>query len=410
MDQQCTGASARRMRLAVFLLALLSAAGARAEGDMERGAPAERSLEERLKEKARTIPGTDAQYLFAGYVQLDALFTRKQLTGDEKDTFLASAIPFGDAGSDARLGVRASQFNALLYQPTSWGGVRALVQADLFAYEEGAKLNFTQVAARFSEFLTIGKTYSTFMDDEGWPGTIDYNGPSGAVFARQVVVRASVPLGDRLRAEAAFEEPQAEASAGNASFSASSSAERPDFAARLRFGGERLHAQIAGLSRSVRYSAQVGSAVGGSRKISGEGVNISAGLQIGEDDRLLAQWNRGEGISRYFNDGVSGIGAVFDGGGRLEPLELTGWYLYYERQWTARWKSVAGVSELRTDSEGLRPAEDLTRLRYASASLVHRAGANLLLGAELLWGQATRIDGAQASDTRLQLTARYLLF
>jgi hypothetical protein len=399
------------MRLAaVLLLALLSTSGARAEGDMERGAPADRSLEERLKEKARTIPGSDVQYLFAGYAQLDVLFTRRELSGDEKDTFLASAIPFGDAGSDARLGVRASQFNALLYKPTSWGGVRALVQADLFAYEEGVKLNFTQVAARFGEFLTVGKTYSTFMDDEGWPGTIDYNGPSGAVFARQVVVRGSVPLGDKLRAEASFEEPQAEASAGGAGFNVSSSAERPDFAARLRFGGERLHAQVAGLSRSVRYAAQVGAAAGASRKVSGEGVSLSAGLQIGEDDRLLAQWNRGEGISRYFNDGLSGIGAVFDAGNGLEPLELTGMYLYYERQWAARWKSVAGVSELRTDSEGLRPAEDLKRLRYASANLVHRVGANLLVGAELLWGQAIRIDGAQASDTRLQLTARYLIY
>ncbi|HEX6691723.1 MAG TPA: DcaP family trimeric outer membrane transporter [Burkholderiales bacterium] len=396
------------MRLAASLLALLAAGAAHADDAMERGAPADRSLEERLKEKARTVPGSDVQYLFAGYVQLDALFTKKKLTGDEEDTFLASAIPFGDAGSDARLGVRASQFNALLYKPTAWGGVRALVQADLFAYEEGAKLNFTQAAVRFGEFLTVGKTYSTFMDDEGWPGTIDYNGPSGAVFARQVVVRGSVPFGDKLRAEVAFEDPAAEASAGGPNFSVSSAAERPDFVARLRFAGERLHAQVAGLSRSVTYTAQAGTSA--SRKVSGEGVSLSGALQIGEEDRLLAQWNQGKGISRYFNDGVSSIGAVFDDGVRLEPLELTGWYLYYERQWAARWKTVAGFSELRTDSEGLRPAEDLTRLRYASASLLHKLKPDFFVGAELLYGKAKRQDGVEASDSRLQITARYLIY
>jgi len=398
------------MRIAAAFVLLLCAAGAAyGEDVMERGAPADRSLEERLKEKARSLFGSDIRYVLAGYLQADALFTRKELAGEEKDTFLSSAIPFGAAGSDARLGVRASQFNAL-FQTPSWGGVQGLVQADLFAYEEGARLNFTQVAVRFGEWLTVGKTYSTFMDDENWPGTIDYNGPSGAVFARQMVLRGSLPLGEKLRIEAALEDPQAEASAGGPNFSVASSAERPDFVARLRFAGERLNAQVAGLSRSVTYTAQAGPAAAASRGISGKAINLSAGLKVGEEDRLLAQWNRGEGISRYFNDGISGLGAVFDAGGRLEPLELTGLYLYYERQWAARWKSVVGVSELRTDSEGLRPAGDLTRLRYASASLLHRLKPDLFVGAELLWGKATRQDGAEAGDSRLQLTARYLIY
>ena len=169
---------------AALLLALLAAGGARGEEGMERGAAAERSLEERLKEKARTIPGTETRYLFAGYLQADALFTRKALSGDEKDAFLSSAIPFGPANSDARLGLRASQFNALVHTPTSLGDFKAHLQADLFSYDKGAQLNFTQVVAHLGEWLTVGKTYSTFMDDEGWPGTIDYNGPSGAVFCQ----------------------------------------------------------------------------------------------------------------------------------------------------------------------------------------------------------------------------------
>ena len=37
-------------------------------------------------------------------------------------------------------------------------------------------------------------------------------------------------------------------------------------------------------------------------------------------------------------------------------------------------------------------------------------GSCLLVGAELLYGQARRIDGAEASDTRLHLTARYVIF
>jgi hypothetical protein len=400
------------MRAAFALLLVLCAAGAaRAEGNtLERGAQAAESLEGRIKSKARTIEGTDTRYLFAGYLQLDGLWTRRELGGDEKDTFLASAIPFGAADADARLGIRASQFNALLHTPTTWGGFTAHAQADLFAYDEGAKPNLTQLALHFGEWLKVGKTYTTFMDDTAWPSTLDYNGPSGAVFVRQFVVRGSVAIAEGLRLEVALEDPQADESAGGPNFSASASAERPDFVARLRYEGERLHAQIAGLSRSVTYSAQLASLASVRRTISGTGVSASAALQVGKGDRLLVQWNQGEGIGRYYNDGLSDLGAVYDAGGTLEPLKLEGAYLYYERQWAEHWTTTAGVSELRAKSEGLRPAGDLRRVRYLSANLVHRLRADLYLGAEALWGEAERMDAVQADDTRIQVTVRYYLY
>jgi hypothetical protein len=189
----------------------------------------------------------------------------------------------------------------------------------------------------------------------------------------------------------------------------SASAERPDLVARLRYGSERAHAQLAALSRSVTFSAQLASG-STERRVSGYGLSLSAAIQVLKEDRLLLQWNEGEGIGRYFNDGLSGLGAVFDAGGRLEPLKLSGVYLYYERRWAERWSTTAGASVLRTRSEGLRPAADLQRLEYASANLVHRLTKDLFLGAELLWGRAERIDGSRADDTRVQLTARYYLY
>jgi hypothetical protein len=366
------------VRAAAALLAALCAAGvARAQTDrLEKGAPADASLEERLEAKARTIPGTQVRYVLAGFVQLDALWTRRELAGEEKDAFITSAIPFDAAPSDTRFNARASQLNGILKAPTRLGELTAHAQADLFAYEEGAQPNLTQLVARLGEWLTLGKTYSTFMDDEAWPATLDYNGPSGALFARQFVLRLGAPLGEKLRVEAALEDPQ------------SDDADRPDFVARLRFGSERLHAQLGALSRS-------------SSPASGDGISVSAGLGVGQSGRLLAQWTRGEGISRYFNDGLSSID---------ESQRLTGLYLYYEHEWAARWNSTFGWSELRADGQGSRPASDLKRVQYASANLVHRLGADLVLGAELLWGKAERLDGARTDDSRVQLTARYLIY
>jgi len=68
------------------------------------------------------------------------------------------------------------------------------------------------------------------------------------------------------------------------------------------------------------------------------------------------------------------------------------------------------TSVLRTSSEGLRPSADLKEIRYASANLVHRLRTDLFLGAEMLWGEARRVDLARADDTRIQITARYYLY
>jgi len=306
--------------------------------------------------------------------------------------------------------MRASQFNALVHSPTSWGDFSAHLQADLFAYEEGTSPNLTQLALRLGDWLTVGKTYSTFMDDAGWPATLDYNGPGGAVFVRQMVLRAGVTFAEGLRLEGALEDPQAGESAGGPNFSVAADAERPDVVARLRYEGERGHVQLAGLSRSVTYTAQVASVGTARRTISGRGASASAALQFGGEDRLLAQWNAGEGIGRYFNDGLSSLGAVYDAGGTLEPLKLSGGYLYYERRWAPRWTTTAGISVLRTSSEGVRPAADLKEIRYVSANLVHRLRTDLFLGAEMLWGEARRVDHARADDTRIQITARYYLY
>ena len=376
---------------------------------VQKGAPADAALEDLVKAKARTIPGTEIRYLVAGYLQLDAAWTRRQLEGSEKDTFLVSAIPFGDADSGTRASIRASQFNALVQMPTAIGELTGLMQADLFAYDEGAKPNLTQLVVRLGNWLGVGKTYTTFMDDEAWPTTLDYNGPSGAVFVRQLLVRGGVSLPANLRLEASLEDPQADASAEGQGVSLSARAERPDFVARFRYGSERVHAQLAGLSREVVYSAQLPSG-SAERRIKGYGVSASAAVRLAEEDRLLVQWNKGQGVSRYFNDGLSGLGTVYDAGGRLEPLQLVGAYLYYERKWAARWKSVAGVSTLRSDSKGLRPASDLQRIDYVSANVMHRLSTDLFVGAEVLWGRAERIDSTRANDSRVQLTARYYLY
>ena len=49
-------------------------------------------------------------------------------------------------------------------------------------------------------------------------------------------------------------------------------------------------------------------------------------------------------------------------------------------------------------------------MTYAPANLLHRLPPTLVVGAEVLWGEATQVSGASAKNVRVQLSVRYLIF
>jgi hypothetical protein len=403
------------LRSLAAALALAASAAIAQDADeawgQQRGAQALDSLEDLLKARIRTLPGTDVRWLVAGYLQLDAIWSRRELTGDEQDTFLVSAIPFDPASSDTRLNIRASQINVLTQTPTSLGAITTVVQADLFRYDAGAKPNLNLALVDVNRNLTVGKAYATFMDDAVLPTTLDYNGPSGAVFVRQWLARLSVPIGANVRVEAAVEQARDDESAAGRALSASTRADRPDFAARVRYESDRIHLQASGVSSATTGEVDVLGAPVASRRFNGAGASVSGALTLPNDDRILAQVTTGRGIARYFNDGLSSIGSVALTSNGLEQIRVSGAFLYYERTWSDRWRSTLGGSALWSGgTDGRRPTADLKQLDYVSANVVYRAARNLFVGGEVLWGRATDVAGARADDTRVQLSLRYLIY
>jgi hypothetical protein len=82
----------------------------------------------------------------------------------------------------------------------------------------------------------------------------------------------------------------------------------------------------------------------------------------------------------------------------------------YYRQLDAGLDDRGGASTLWIGTDGLRLPDELKWVVYASVNLIHRLTPTLIVGAEVLWGEATRVDGSSATNARLQLSARYLIF
>ena len=91
-------------------------------------------------------------------------------------------------------------------------------------------------------------------------------------------------------------------------------------------------------------------------------------------------------------------------------FRTSGATLYYQRRWAPRWMTVAGASASWAGDEGTRAPDALRRAAYASANVIHVLTPDLVVGAEALWGEATRVDGSIAGNHRLQLSARYLMY
>ena len=402
-----------RHALAASLLALLALGAQAAEDDGDfaasKGSAAEAQLHERLKSAVRTIPGTDTQFLIGGYLQLDGLATRKKQDGDEQNTFIVSTTPFGPADADYRLSVRQSQLNWLSRTPTEIGDVWTRLEANLFPLDGDTAPTLNQLFVRVGDRLIVGKTYSTFMDDGILPTTLDYNGPSGVTFVRQWLARVSIPFGSGWALQASVEEPQADYSAGGALLSVKTDAHRADLAARIRYEGDRGHLQLAGLSRSINATAE--SPFGTrERRVNGTGVSLSGSLNLFDDDTLLWQAVTGEGVGRYFNDPLSATGVALGSDRRLELVRSSGATLYYQHKWAPDWMTVTGASTLWMSDDDLRPPDALRRVVYASANLLHRLTPTLIVGGEVLWGEATQVGGASATNVRMQLSVRYLVF
>lgn len=408
----------KRAAAAIAALGIAVATSA-AEGDpagdspadlaASKGASAEELLKKRLLSRVRSIPGTDTQYFVGGYLQLDGIATRKGQEGEEQNTFFASAIPFGPASDDYRLSVRQSQFNWVSRTPAGGGHFWTRLEANLFPYDGTTSPTLNQLYVRWDDLVLVGKTYTTFMDASALPSTLDYNGPGGVTYVRQAQARVSLKLGESWTLAGSVEDPQADLAAGGALASVTASADRPDLAARVRYEGEGGHFQLAGLSRRTTVTATSPLRTA-ERRIDGSGVAVSGSLALFEDDSLLFQAATGKGIGRYFNDPLSAVGLSVDAGGRLETLRMSGATLYYQRRWAAEWSTIAGASTLRVSDDALRAPEALRRTIYASVNLIRRFSPTVAAGAEVIWGEARRVDGVSASNARLQLSLRVLVF
>jgi hypothetical protein len=350
-----------------------------------------------------------------------------RLDPDWDDAFRPSRIGIdGQFGGDGQssLSVKQSRFGIKGTMPTGSGlPFDFRFELDLFGTDEDAGQTTFRLRHAYGQWGSIlaGQTDSLFMDGDVSPNTIDYWGPSGMVFYRNVQFRWTAFRNTNSHFAIAIERPGNDVDPGNIRLieglegvQVQSNEEVPDITAQYRFGGEWGHVQAAGILRHVGFEVRPDAdSEWRSGHERGWGINLASSIATIGKDEIQLQAVHGEGIASYMNDGGMDLApnAAFDQSTvtnlDARAVPLTGVLAYYDHYWDAGWSSSIGYSYTEVDNTNFQDAGAFHKGDYASINVLTYPGAHLMLGGELLWGKRTNNDGASDDAVRVQFTIRY---
>ena len=344
------------------------------------------------------------------------------------DAFRPSKIGIdGQFGGDGQssISVKQSRFGVKGSLPTTDGGspINFKFEFDLFGTGVDAGQTTFRLRHAYGEWgsLLAGQTNSLFMDGDVFPNTIDYWGPTGMVFYRNVQIRWTPFKSENSHFAIAIERPGNDVDAGNVRLiegfedaQIQNNEELPDLTAQWRIGGGWGHFQVGGILRKVGYEfRQNPGDKWQSNSETGWGINLGSTINTFGDDKILLQVVYGEGIANYMNDGGMDLApqASFSAedltGVQAKAVPLTGIVAYYDHYWSKKWSSSIGYSYTEVDNTNFQDAGSFHKGDYASVNLLTYPIDNMMVGGELLWGKRTNNDGATGDDVRFQFTAKY---
>ncbi|HET6371488.1 MAG TPA: DcaP family trimeric outer membrane transporter, partial [Nitrospiria bacterium] len=298
-----------------------------------------------------------------GFVQLDAIYDFDRVDPSWSAALRPSKIPVNcpadpGCGKDGEtiFSVRQTRFGVKAGAPTALGELNTKFEFDLFGV--GADAGQTTIRLRHAygelgQFLA-GQTNSLFMDGDVFPNTIEYWGPIGMIFFRNLQLRWTPYNAQGAKVSVALEGPGSGVDAGNVNNPEGWKGwnHYPDVTAQFRADQPWGHAQVAGIVRWLGFENPTNSGITkDSGNVIGGGVNVSGSLKTVGKDKLLAQIAYGKGIASYINDccvDVAPNDALNDG----EAVPLLAWLVYYDHYWSDRWSSSVGYSMADQDNTG----------------------------------------------------------
>ncbi len=366
--------------------------------------------------------GAGATMEVYGFAMLDMGYQSKQNDPDWFDVLRPTKLPaFEDEfGEDGHFfaGVRQSRLGVKANFPTSAGEVKTTFEFELFGTGVDAGQTTFRLRHAYGELgkFGAGQTWSPFMDIDVFPNSVEYWGPNGMVFFRNVQVRWMPIQGDS-RMTIALERPGASADAGDFADRIEIQNLRgrfpyPDLSAEYRHAGDWGYIEGAGIVRYMKWDDTLDDQLDLSGSAVGWGINLSSNIKTGSSViRLQAVY--GEGVENYMNDAPVDVGAKLNPGSLTrpiegEPLPLLGLVAFFDHNWSDKASSSIGWSMLDIDNSNGQTDDAFSKGQYALANILFYPAKNVMFGPEIQWGNRENFrDGFTSDDLRFQFSVRY---
>ena len=358
-----------------------------------------------------------------GFAMLDMGHDFTAIAPNWFDTMRVTKLPSfeGQFGEDHNTfaGVRQSRLGVRSTTPTALGNLNTTFEFELFGtgVDEGqTTFRLRHAYGEVGQF-GAGQTWSPFMDPDVFPNSLEYWGPTGMVFFRNVQARWIPLSGDRSLIIAA-ERPGASGDAGVYADRVELQNIKPRFPIPDISGAFKLttgwgYARAAGIIRVLKWDDVLADQFDLSGDAVGWGINLSSNIKPTASDTVRLQFVFGEGIQNYMNDAPVDVGIVQNLSNPVtpvlgEPLPIIGIVAFLDHTWSEKFSSTVGYSLTDIDNTDGQAPNAYKTGHYALGNLLYYPVPNAMVGGEFQWGRRGNFsDGFQSDGFKLQFSFRY---
>ena len=358
-----------------------------------------------------------------GFVMLDAGYNFNQINPNWTDVVRPSKLPSfeNQYAPDGNMffGVRQTRLGVKGNVSTPIGELKTTFEFELFGTGVDAGQTTFRLRHAYGELgkFGAGQTNSPFMDGDVFPNSIEYWGPAGMVFFRNLQVRY-MPIQGDTRLTIALERPGASADqgvyAGRIELQDVKPRFRyPDLSAEYRMGQKWGYVELAGIVRRIEWVDQGTDAFDLSGNATGWGLNLSSNVNIGKKDVVRLQGVYGEGIENYMNDAPADVGVASNSNNLVSPvkgeaLPVTGVVAFLDHTWNGKFSTAVGYSMVDIDNSDRATPEQFKRGQYALGNLLYSPVSGVTTGVELQWGnRENNSDGFKTDIFKIQFSFKY---
>lgn len=325
----------------------------------------------------------------------------------DNNDFCTNMIPVPlNPAQRQRFGATAAHstiFLKMVTRPTKVGRVIVYMQTNFTGPSYGLRLKQAYVTVGH---VTLGKARSTFADGPAMAPTVDDQGPSGQVSAKNLLVQYVSPSWSGFSFAASAEVPDVSFTAGT---QASSIAQRfPDIPAYIQYAWDKggSHIRLSGIMRQLSYRNLETQT---NHFVTGYGVQLSAITFFTPDFNFFGHYTYGKGIASYVND-LADLGydlVPASAAGKLKAPGVAGWTAGLQYNFSSKLFATASYSRAQLYDTAGMGADTYRYAQYIAANVFYNLWGDLRVGVEYLHGTRKNISGVSGKANRLEAMLQY---